>query len=751
MDKKNLIKKVEFREKKDIRHVEAGGDKKKIPKWIKKEYSEEKLLNLKQKIEVISKTTKNEFEEFPIIVEANLHEKATSKTAKLYIQEIFKNENFLGVRGNDKILYKLPKEKVKKISKEIEQSNYIERIVVSLKDLKKYELKIEKNLENAKKIRIKLIDQKNEALNLKQEKILMNTLKSFKLEIGKKFNNSLIYEIFNNGNFQEIKNLENLPFLESVEEIIEINLKNDFGFFRNPSIFEYKPSENTITVGLFDSGVNKALFEEWCLEESSNYIEEDIDRQHGTNVGSILAYGPIFNENHLGIEGVKFISCVIGNKIVDETQLIIVLEENLKKYSDKIKIWNLSLGSDKEIFDDKFSDLAIQLDILQKKYNVLFIKTTGNCTKMKNTKINRGAESLRSLTIGSISPGEQSWSPKGKLSSFSKVGPGLANVVKPDLVYYGGDVSNKDFCGMKILTKDGKRVKNVGTSLAVPAITSYAAQILNKLDGEFDPILLKGLIIHNASYNQVNVNEENIRDKYGFGVPININEIFYEDDKQITLLFRGKITKGKYIESLDLPYPKSLIKDGIYTGEITVTALIDPILDGSQGLEYCQTDLNVSFGVYEEKVRRDLSKRTIKNEIGTKGKINILNKSFSRKKISGNTEKSLKLKGKYTPIKKYIIDLEKFTDSTRTKLTENKKWFISLEPQYQLALSEKLKETKKKDIEIDYCVLVTIKSDKNAINNEMNRLLQLSEYNPVDIQLNINENIENELIENINY
>lgn len=745
MNTKNLIKKVKFRIEKDLRSVEGGGGGE-LPEWVKKEYSEEKLFSLKEKIKKISKECKENYDEFPIIIETELHEKALSKTSKLFVHKLFKNENFLGIKNNNKILYKLKKDNISKVASEIEKSNDCKRIVVSLKEIKEYEIKIDENLKNSKKIKIKLINQNNDELNLKQEILLKNTMKSFNLEEKKYLNNKIVFEVINNGNFAEVLLLKKLPFIEEVEEVIEIKLGDDFNFFKKPSIVNYKSTLNTPLVGLFDSGVNKRLFDSWCEEEFTSYIEEEMNRKHGNRVGSILSYGSILNINTLGIEGCKFISCVIGKDIIDETQLIINLEENLKKHSKKIKIWNLSFGGDREVFEDKFSDLAINLDILQKKYNVLFIKTTGNCEELENSNINCGAESLRSLTIGSVSFGGKEWTKHGKLSSFSKIGTGLANIVKPDLVYFGGDVCKRsnDKLGITVLSLDGNNEKVVGTSYAVPFITSYAAHIQNKIGGEFDPLLIKSLIIHNANYDKVDLDENNIQNKYGYGIPKNLEEIFYEDDKQITIMFRGKISKGTYMESLDIPYPKSLVKDGIFTGEIILTALIDPVLDGSQGLEYCQTDLNVSLGVYDSKKRRDLTKKTIKNEIGASGKENILNKSFSSKLISKNTETALKLKGKYTPTKKYILDLEKFTDATKKKLSSSKKWYLGLEPQYQLALDEKLKLTKD-EFELDYCVLLTIKSKDKLINQEMNELLKLNDYNPVDIELKVNQELEIEI------
>ena len=39
--------------------------------------------------------------------------------------------------------------------------------------------------------------------------------------------------------------------------------------------------------------------------------------------------------------------------------------------------------------------------------------------------------------------------------------------------------------------------------------------------------------------------------------------------------------------------PKSLIQNGFYTGQIIATLVYEPILDPSQGIEYCQSNIDL--------------------------------------------------------------------------------------------------------------------------------------------------------------
>ena len=81
-------------------------------------------------------------------------------------------------------------------------------------------------------------------------------------------------------------------------------------------------------------------------------------------------------------------------------------------YSD-VKVYNLSLGSPISIIDNYRSHLADTLDILSNEYDVLFVISSGNIVmnlgsfpeehfNHPNARIGSPAESLLSLTIGSI-------------------------------------------------------------------------------------------------------------------------------------------------------------------------------------------------------------------------------------------------------------------------------------------------------------------------------------------------------------
>lgn len=69
------------------------------------------------------------------------------------------------------------------------------------------------------------------------------------------------------------------------------------------------------------------------------------------------------------------------------------------------------------------------------------------------------------------------------------------------------------------------------------------------LDGDFDPLLIKALLVHNASYPIGQAMSMTDKKRYmGFGVPSGTRDILYNDDYEITLVLRDALEKGTYIK-----------------------------------------------------------------------------------------------------------------------------------------------------------------------------------------------------------
>jgi len=187
-----------------------------------------------------------------------------------------------------------------------------------------------------------------------------------------------------------------------------------------------------------------------------------------------------------------------------------------------------------------------------------------------------------------------------------------------------------------------------------------------------------------------------------------------------------------------------MVEGNFYYGEITATLVSAPDLDATQGDEYCQSNIDVYFGTYNEKVER--KGRTIRNSIG-KDKLNqnlfapgIYSKREIKKNSNFSGERILKsYHQKYQPVKKWAIDLDDITETNKIRYTEYpKRWFLKIEGLYRDHL-EKTEE----NISTDFCLVITIKDtikntkvyDNITAGLEANNFVQNNIKIKTDIQL----------------
>lgn len=202
-------------------------------------------------------------------------------------------------------------------------------------------------------------------------------------------------------------------------------------------------------VGLLDSGVgDNDYLRSWIItgeENIANLVDGDINRSHGTAVASVINYGDFLENKDLTKCGpCKIKSCIVNTDRTQiyENELVANIQNAITKYPE-IKIWNLSQGTTRIIENDRYSDLGIALDSLQKDNKILIYKSAGNVNPHEeNQRITAWADSLLSLVIGSIAHKKttNNDADENDRSSFSRIGPGVENVVKPDLVHYGGNI-----------------------------------------------------------------------------------------------------------------------------------------------------------------------------------------------------------------------------------------------------------------------------------------------------------------------
>lgn len=749
----------------DELRIEGSGTSEK-PKWVlsgqelknRAEYLSDSL----NTIETIMEKRKDSPVPFSFI--ARIQEDATAKSKRKDIANFFQvkeTSSVIGLTATNKLLVSFDSlSEFGKISERLKDCANNDYAISCITDFEEFLPNVYEDEESCN-YKIKLIDYQNYEQNLVMRRLLEHTLNKKKIEYNKtdyseKF---YVYKLKNVTNvmLDELKEADIFNALFSVEPMPKYVISLDF-LEEDDDIPIIKPDseKNYMTIGILDNGIETIPhLKPWIdIERWSPYPESSINPTHGTFVAGIALYGDeCEGKGWVGHKGIKLFDAAVfpdtSKEGLDEDELIANIKEAVKLYNEQVKIWNLSISITRPVSDNKFSDFAIALDALQDEYNVLICKSAGNCRNFESSRpkgrVHEGADSIRSLVVGSFAhkKGTYDYAEINDPSPFSRVGPGPEFIIKPEVSHYGGNagvdpLGNTVTTGVKSFAKDGTLAQGVGTSFSTPRITALAAGIQQELSEDFDPLLLKALITHSASYpREMTVPSIERTKQVGFGLPKSVSEIIYNSPYEATLILRDNLAKGDKIDIMDFPMPQCLIKDGYYTGQIIATLVYEPILDASQGIEYCQSNLDIKFGSYDEKFERDISQRHILNPVGRKGAQNLfLGSVFSKTKMK-NKSSDFALKerlqiqygDKYYPVKKYAIDLSELTEQKKIDyLSSDKKWFLFLQGVYRDHI-ERLSQLESFILSQEFCLILTIRDPfyKEEVYDEVTH--KLDEYN----------------------
>lgn len=727
----------------DNQRVE-GNSSRELPKWVLLDNElEEHSIRLSAGMDDIINGVVWEDRTIPVIVQANLIRDALAKSHRRKIESVFatKTNSILGLGNENALIVKIDSfVDAQEIQKRLQNIGKNAYGISGIEDITRF-LTYVKYADGRANYKIKLLDfhdySANQSNHTKFEQLLISKCISYNRT---NYSKSLVVYKLRNLDTTELDDLLKSDIFDLAEEIVPMpffDLALDSLISQKDIRIKY-PDENKkiTTVGLLDNGIEPIhQLKPWIDgKRVSTYPDSFIQATHGTFVAGVITYGDELQEKEMtGANNVKVFDGAVfpdlNKERLEEDDLIENIREIIKQKHQEIKIWNLSISISKEISDSKFSDFAIALDAMQDEFNVLICKSAGNCTNFAsgNTlgRLHEGADSVRSLVVGSVADKKENYdlSNPGNPSPFSRRGPGPAYIIKPDIVHFGGNAGTDTTgrileTGVYSFSKNGIIVEKAGTSFSTPRVASLAAGLMNDIDEDFDPLLIKALIIHSANYSPELTVPEVERTKYlGFGVPGTVRQILYNTSNEATLILRDTLPKGNYIDIKDFPMPDCLIRNGIYIGQIIVTLVYDPILNPSQGFEYCQSNIEIKFGTYDEKELRDTTRNGILNPVGRKGSKNVLlGNLYSKTKMRGNTDKFalkermlIQYADKYYPVKKYAVDLAELTEGNQIKyLSGGKQWYLYLDGTYR-SHTEDWAIANGIDLSQEFCLIITIK------------------------------------------
>lgn len=659
-------------------------------------------------------------------------------------------------------------ELITNIQRALQDTQGAAKLISSIYDIRPYKAKCaDYNPENTA-YRVYLFDYHEAGRNELVQKLFKNQCQQNGITITRETRYSSDMHLFRVtlDSAEEMQTVRQFEGVQLIEEAVPISADLDsFDEISMPAIKRPKDGETYPTVGVLDSGIgDNQYLSPWLLDESESYYEEYLqNKSHGSMVASVLEYSDELNgTDYTATDGVMMLEAIVAPDTRKEKFYPDDLIDNVRNAIERhpnVKIWTLSAGTTEECDPMCFSQYGMALDNIEDENHVLIIKSAGNSTvfaKNRNAteRIAKMADSVRSLVVGSIAgeKGKYDYADIDMPSPFTRTGPGPAYIIKPDLVAYGGNAGKTPdgkltTTGVKVLNAAGELSRAPGTSFSTPWVARIASELAFLLDGEFDPLLIKALMIHSAGYPAGERMKMDEKKKFmGFGMPRGTRDILYNSENEITLVLRDTLEKGSFIEIFDFPFSKSLVgDDGMYHGQIVLTLVCSPILRPSDGPEYCQTNINVAFGTMDGIQERDTSKRTVKNPYGPDNGKNLLNDSLYSSKVFnvledevfGRERTLLKYGQKYYPVKKYAINLDELTPKNQEKaLNGEKQWYMKIEGFYRDAIEREAKETGEK-LSQDFCLLLTIRdpSGKAPVYTEITQQLQQKNFVYYNVQL----------------
>lgn len=521
----------------------------------------------------------------------------------------------------------------------------------------------------------------------------------------------------------DIKTLQDkAPYLiaMAVENISELNLEDIVSDSNQDQGTPYIPDPaNEPTIGvidtLFDDRVYFSKWVDYVPMVSHDIIDpndtkDPADYSHGTAVSSIIVDGHTINpdlDDGCGRFRVKHFG-VVGSKPFSSFTVIKNIQEIVNQNPD-IKVWNLSLGSTKEINGNFISPEASALDQIQCDSDVIFVVAGTNKpdNRTEPMLIGAPADSINSIVVNSVNK-------SGNQASYSRTGRVLSFFNKPDVSAMGGDNGGNDN-KIRVCEPGGEAFVS-GTSFAAPWVTRKLAYLIEVLGLSRE--VAKALVVDAAAdWNDVG-NNQALAPLIGHGVvPIKINDIVRSKDDEIKFIMSG--TSELYdTYAYNLPIP---INKGMHPYVVKATLCYFPECSANQGVDYTDTELDVSIG--------RIAKLRTKDGIPQYG-INTINKNVQTVSGFWTLEGDARKLFRKWDNTKHIR--EKFGDSLRPrKAYESGMWGVSV----------KRKERLEKKKPVRFGLVVTLK-EVNGVNRINDFMQQARLANWVVSEINVEAQVD---------
>jgi hypothetical protein len=376
-------------------------------------------------------------------------------------------------------------------------------------------------------------------------------------------------------------------------------------------------------VGIFDSGTdpNNSLLQQWIVDRMDCHPLAAQDNSHGSFVAGLIANGRHLNNGDLRFPtaSAKMVDVVVFNSSgkAEESDVIMHIEDAIKRFPD-VHVWNMSLALSQSCDDDAISDFGAALDDFRVQYGVLFVTAAGNISDKPyrrwpvvpayegQDRLAPPGDSVHCLTVGGLAhlDNDRTCARRENPSPFSRRGPGLGGLIKPELVHYSGNCDEDgNFVQTGIISVDGQcnLAEDIGVSFGTPLVTALAGGVDAELRISPDAggaSLVKAMIVHSAFVNNYPIRSEDI-EYIGLGRPPDLEDILNCRESAATVIFQVPVERTPRFYKHPFAMPSCLSKSGFLKCEVFMTLAYDPPLDKAFGIEYCRRNITASLGFLE--------------------------------------------------------------------------------------------------------------------------------------------------------
>jgi subtilisin family serine protease len=352
---------------------------------------------------------------------------------------------------------------------------------------------------------------------------------------------------------------------------------------------------------------------------------------HGTPVSGIAVYGDV--RQRLASKNLNARFRVVSARVVndkgrfDDEQLVASqMETAIRRLTNEFgcKVINISLADKLRPVGAKPSAWAAVLDQLARELDLVIVVSAGNSDGTifhehgdaivdaypnylldERNRILEPASAINILTVGSIAHtnglapedgslvGVRPLAERDQPSPFTRVGPGVGRIMKPDLVDYGGtavfDGATQTVVGaasrasagvlsLHNLYLDRLFTSQAGTSFASPLV-AYKAALIREAFPQATSNLVRALLAICAEPPQAALeclagfDDETVMNVIGYGVP-NVDHALASDDSRV-ILYREDVLNVDRFAVYEIPIPK-LFQTENGSRQIRVSLSFDP-------------------------------------------------------------------------------------------------------------------------------------------------------------------------------